>query len=108
MYAVIYRGSIHPELEQKYLALWRQLTEYSISNRGAVGSCLHKTEQGEYIAYTRWPDKQTRDDCWGSGANLDADPEIVLAIEEFKKCVDRTKPFEGISMNMAQDLLDAR
>ncbi len=106
MFAVIYRGSVYPELERDYLALWSQITEYFMTHRNAIGSCLHKTDKGEYIAYSRWPDKQTRDASWGADANVNNEPEIAFAIEQFKKCIDRTKPFDEICMDVVQDLLN--
>lgn len=39
MFAVIYRGSVYPELEQEYLAL--------------IDSCLRKTDEGGCVAYCR-------------------------------------------------------
>lgn len=104
MFAVIYRGSVYPELEQEYIALWSQITEYFMTHRGAIGSCLHKTDEGEYIAYSRWPDKATRDKSWGAEADVN-EPEIALVIERFKKCIDRSEPFDEICMDVVQDLL---
>lgn len=105
MFAVIYRGSVYPELEQEYRALWGQIAGYFMAHRGAIGSCLHKTDQGEYVAYSRWPDKQTRDASWGPEADIHSNPEIALAIEQFKKCIDRSEPFDEICMDVVQDLL---
>ena len=104
MFAVIYRGSVYPELEQEYLYLWGQIAEYFMTHRSAIGSCLHKTDKGEYIAYSRWPDKQTRDASWGAEADVN-EPEIALAIERFKKCIDKSKPFDEMHMDVLQDLL---
>lgn len=64
MFAVIYRGSILPGKEDEYQQAWMLVATYFKECRGALGSCLHKSETGEWIAYSRWPDKQTRDASW--------------------------------------------
>lgn len=45
LFAVIYRGSVYPELEKEYQALGGQITEHFMTHIGAVGSCHHKTER---------------------------------------------------------------
>ncbi|MCE3044678.1 hypothetical protein [Legionella sp. 16cNR16C] len=50
MFAVIYRSYIKPELEIEYQKLWNLVASYFIQNRGAIGSCLHKTEDGIWLA----------------------------------------------------------
>ena len=61
MFAVIYIGYVHPEHESEYRKLWKQIAIYFIKNRGTIGSRLHKTSEEEYLAYSMWPDKKTRD-----------------------------------------------
>lgn len=48
MFAVIYRSHIKPEKEAEYQQLWQQIATYFKENCGALGSCLHKTEDGIY------------------------------------------------------------
>jgi NTP pyrophosphatase (non-canonical NTP hydrolase) len=103
MFAVIYRGFVYPEREQEYLVLWRQVAQYFIAHAGALGSCLHKTEQGEYVAYSRWPDQATRDASWGVGRKVHR-AEIETAAEQLKACIDRSKPYDEICMEVVDDL----
>lgn len=59
MFAVIYRGFVKPELETKYQELWHQIASHFIEHYGALGSCLHKAEEGMGLAYSRrWPVKR--------------------------------------------------
>jgi hypothetical protein len=44
MFAVIYRAFIKPGLELEYQEAWRQVASHFAKSRGAIGSCLHKTE----------------------------------------------------------------
>ena len=64
MFAVIYRGYLKSECDDKYKKAWRTVASYFVEYRGALGSCLHKTIDGMWVAYSRWPDKATRDASW--------------------------------------------
>jgi hypothetical protein len=103
MFAVIYRGFLLPECEEEYQQAWKKIAEYFIKHCGAVGSCLHKTHQNEWVAYSRWPDLQTRDTAWLSQKKLY--PEIKLAIKQLKDCIDYQKPHEEICMEVVEDFL---
>lgn len=105
MFAVLYRGYIYPEREQEYQDMWKIVASYFINNRGAIGSVLHRTDAGEYIAYSRWPDRQTRDASWGDNADQAMDDHVLDAIERLKACIDRDKPYDEICMDVREDLL---
>lgn len=104
MFAVIYKSYIHPEYEDEYLKLWEVIARYYVGNCGALGSTLHKTDEGQYIAYSRWPDKQTRDANWGDNRR-DLPSEIEKTIQHIKNCIDDTKPHDEICMKVVNDLL---
>ena len=61
MFAVIYRFILKPEQEASCRQQWNKVANYFIERRGALGSCLHKGEDNLWLAYSRWPDKATRD-----------------------------------------------
>lgn len=108
MFAVIYKAHVYPGAEEEYKKLWHQLVNYFIDHREALGSCLHKTSQGEWIAYSRWPDKATRDASWpkeGEGPSQILSPEIQSVILRLKKCIDKDQPFQEICMEIVDDLL---
>lgn len=107
MFAVIYRGSILPGREADYQQAWNQVATYFKESRGALGSCLHKSEAGEWIAYSRWPDKQTRDASWPKDDTVcqTINLEIRDAILRLKGCIDPDRPFEEICMELTDDLL---
>ncbi|MBX3709994.1 MAG: hypothetical protein KIT56_08010 [Gammaproteobacteria bacterium] len=107
MFAVIYRAFIKPGLELEYQEAWRQVASYFVKNRGAIGSCLHKTTEGMWVAYSRWPDKATRDASWpGENAPADILPdEIKKAIVIIQNCIDQTKKLPDICMEVVDDLL---
>ncbi len=106
MFAVIYRSCIRPELEERYQKLWNQIASYFIQHRGAIGSCLHKTEDGIWLAYSRWPDKATRDASWSSDNTVEDLPRAIKeAIMKMKDCGDQNRKLPEICMEVVDDLL---
>ena len=108
MFAVLYRASVYPAREEEYQRLWHQVATFFVQHRGALGSCLHKTKQGEWIAYSRWPDKTTRDASWPQENEEPSETlssEIQGAITELKNCIDKDQPYEEICMEIVDDLL---
>ena len=107
MFAVIYRAFIKPGFELEYQEAWRRVASYFMKNRGAIGSCLHKTNEGMWVAYSRWPDKATRDASWpGENAPSDVLPdEIKKVIITIQNCMDQTQKLPEICMEVVDDLL---
>ncbi len=72
-----------------------------------LGSCLHSAADGLWIAYSRWPDRKTRDASW-SGEN---DPLSVLPLEvqnailTLKDCADQERKIPEICLDVVEDLL---
>ncbi|WP_421807528.1 antibiotic biosynthesis monooxygenase family protein [Flagellimonas sp.] len=58
MYAVIYEFKVIQSQEEAFETLWQMVTEGFMQHAGGLGSRLHKTETGVYIAYAQWPDKK--------------------------------------------------
>ncbi len=107
MFAVFYRGYIKSGCESEYREAWNIVARYFIERRGAIGSCLHRTPDGLWVAYSRWPDKKTRDASW-PGENMpsaELPPEIHKAILILKDCLDPERQFPEICMEVVDDLL---
>lgn len=78
MFAVVYRFRLKPHQEMVYQECWNKIVDYFIEKRGAIGSCLHKGEDELWVAYSRWPDKATRDAAWpGDDEPNEALPNII-------------------------------
>jgi len=107
MFAVIYQSFLKPGSESQYQQSWKQVAEYFIENCSAIGSALHKTDEGMWLAYSRWPDKATRDASWPSGDLITEKfpPEIIRAIVTLKECLDPDRKFPDITMTVIDDLL---
>ena len=54
MFAVIYRFKLKPHQESIYKECWDKIVKYFVESRGAIGSCLHKGEDGLWVVYLRW------------------------------------------------------
>ena len=107
MFAVIYRAYLKVGTESEYQHLWNLVVHYFVKHCGALGSCLHQTEEGFWLAYSRWPDKATRDAAWPQGNTPSAalPDEISKAIIGIKKCIDKEREFPEICMEVKNDLL---
>lgn len=107
MFAVIYQGYVKSGREVEYREAWNLVARYFVEKRGAIGSCLHRTSEGLWVAYSRWPDKKTRDASWpGDNAPSEELPhEIHKAILTIKDCLDQTQKFPDICMEVVDDLL---
>lgn len=108
MFAVIYRGYVIEGKESDYRDAWRVVAKYFVEERGAIGSCLHQTADGMWVAYSRWPDQKTRDASWpgGEGASaVDCPVEIREAIATIKNCLMADRLLPEIQMAVIEDLL---
>ena len=110
IFSVIYRFELRPDQEIVYQACWDKITDYFIEHCGAVGSCLHKGEGGLWVAYSRWPDKATRDAAWPSdGKPNQAFPEnireAIQTIQKFKVKNYDLQQYDEITMDLILDKL---
>ncbi len=105
MFAVIYQGYTKMGREAEYQKAWNAVARYFVERRGAIGSCLHRASDGGWLAYSIWPDKQTRDASWpGENApSAELPAEIGAAIVLIKDCLERQLP--EICMEVVDDLL---
>jgi len=58
-FSVLYRFKVHPGREEDFRKGWRQMTDAIRDTRGGLGSRLHLTDDGTFVAYAQWPDKDT-------------------------------------------------
>ena len=63
MYCVIYQFVVKAGSETQFENAWKGLTELIYEYEGSLGSRLHLSENGEYIAYAQWPSKEVFDNA---------------------------------------------
>ena len=61
MIAVIYRWRVDKENEAEFRRRWNEITQDIVSHHGGGGSRLHRAENGDWVAYARWPSREDRD-----------------------------------------------
>lgn len=107
MFAVIYQGYVKSNRETEYKKSWHAIADYFIKHCGAIGSCLHQAENGMWLAYSRWPDKATRDASWpkDGAPSKEIPDDIKFAINTLKDCLDQDRKLPEICMEVIDDML---
>lgn len=69
--------------------------------------CLHRHSEGLWVAYSRWPDKATRDASWpGENAPSNELPdEVRQAIVGIKECIDPSRKIPDLALEVVHDFL---
>jgi quinol monooxygenase YgiN len=78
-FAVIYRWKLKPGRQRDFLAGWRRATAAIRGARGGLGSRLHRTPDGTWLAYAQWPDRATWE---ASRAQGTADSEAAALMHD--------------------------
>ena len=97
MFIALYRWKIKKGSEAKFQEGWRRLTLEIRSNRKGLGSRLHKAEDGTFIAYAQWKDKETWEKAWEM-PTIDEE-----AAEMMRESVEERLP--TVFMEVVDDLL---
>jgi len=111
MFAVIYKFKLKTHQEELYKHHWYKIANYFIKHRGAIGSCLHKGEDGIWVAYSRWPSKAMRDASWPGEEN--PSDELPKEMRDSIKFMQRIKEenedlensYDEFCLDVVQDLL---
>jgi heme-degrading monooxygenase HmoA len=93
-FAVLYRWTVDPEHEAYFIERWRMGTQLLRDEHGALGSCLTRAENGDFVAFARWPDEEARSAAFASRGPPEPWPGIL--------CFEETK------LTVVEDLLTRR
>ena len=85
-YCVIYRWELVPGKEDQFIAAWEVMTKEIREHAGGLGSRLHKSDDGTWVAYAQWPSR----DAWEAAevateAAREAAQQMADAVEEKKE-----------------------
>lgn len=58
-FCVVYQFMVRAGCEAAFEQAWQDLTLAIREQCGGLGSRLHKTDDGWWLAYAQWPDRQT-------------------------------------------------
>lgn len=96
-FAVIYRWRLRAGSEERFREAWHRLTLAIREQRGGLGSRLHQVEDGTWLAYAAWPDRQS----WERGRELP--PPDLTAFEAMGACIEESLP--PLTLEPVADLL---
>lgn len=105
MFAVIYRSYVKAGFEAQYRKCWTVIASHFINERGALESTLHQAENGMWVAYSKWPDKATRDAAWprdNKKVNADLPIAIKEAIYNLKSYLEEENKLPEICMEVIE------
>jgi quinol monooxygenase YgiN len=85
-FAVLYQWQIRPGKIRQFCDAWAVITEGLKRDHGALGSRLHRSEQGTWMAYAEWPDRK----AWESAG--EAPPVNPEALKQLQEAVEDTWP----------------
>lgn len=57
MLSIILEFDVLDGKDDEFIAAWTECTEVIYKNFGSLGSRLHKSENGSYVAYAQWPNE---------------------------------------------------
>jgi quinol monooxygenase YgiN len=98
-FCVIYRFKVRAGMEKSFMEGWSRLTEAIRESRGGMGSRLHRSANGWWLAYAQWPDRQTWESSQSSHESPDAEASDLME----KSIEDRKEP---LLLEPVIDLLD--
>ncbi len=79
MFVALYRWKLREGTEEMFREGWLRRTLEIYRNCGSLGSRLHRAEDGTWVAYAQWPDRQT----WEAARQVAvADTEAPLLMKE--------------------------
>ena len=90
VFCAIYRWRLHPGAEQAFVEAWSRVTPLLVSERGSLGSRLHRGPDDIWYSYTQWPSAEAKaeglarpsvdPEAWAQlrGAIAESLPEIIL------------------------------
>ena len=82
-FAVLYRWRLRAGSEASFQEAWARVTKALRRERAALGSRLHRSEDGFWVAYAQWPSREAWEHSRQAGAvDQAAARSMAEAIEE--------------------------
>lgn len=83
MFVVLYRWRLHEGMEDAFVDAWSRVSERLRSERGSLGSRLHRGPDGIWYSYAQWPSAQARDEAFAlASVDPQASEQMARAIAE--------------------------
>jgi heme-degrading monooxygenase HmoA len=97
MFVALYQFKVKAGCEQEFCQAWHDGTEGIYAARGSLGSRLHRSDDGTYLAYAQWPSAEQFD------KNDELPPGTKAALARMRDCCDSIATLHR--MNVIDDLL---
>jgi hypothetical protein len=97
MIVYLYRWRIKKDKEGQFEKNWSKVTLAFRELCGSYGSRLHIADNGDWVGYAQWPDRDTRENCKAST------PELVEARALMQECVEQS--FPALCLEIKKDFL---
>ncbi len=82
MFAVVYHWRLlENSNEKEFLEVWHKGTTKIYEERGSFGSSLHKLNDGTFIAYARWPNKEAWQKMMRETSKTSTNKQFVESVE---------------------------
>jgi len=85
-FTVLYRWRLHPGAEATFIKAWSRISELLLSQRGSLGSRLHRGPDGWWYSYAQWPSAQAREDAFAG------DPVDSSASQQMRDSIAESLP----------------
>jgi heme-degrading monooxygenase HmoA len=96
-FTVLYRWRLRPGAEADFVKSWTRLSELLRSERGSLGSRLHRGPDDVWYSYAQWPSAEARKKAFAQ------DPVDASATELMRASIAETLP--EIALSPVVDLL---
>ena len=82
-FAVLYRWRLHEGTEESFVRAWTRVSELLLSERGSLGSRLHRGPDGLWYSYAQWPSAEAREQAFAlESVDPEAGRQMAEAIAE--------------------------
>lgn len=79
VFCAIYCWRLHPGTEQTFIRAWSRITRLLVTERGSLGSRLHRGPDNLWYSYTQWPSAEAKAEGL---ARPSVDPEAWKQLRE--------------------------
>lgn len=79
IFCALYRWRLHPGSEETFVQAWSRVTQLLLTERGSLGSRLHRGPDNIWYSYTQWPSAEAKAEGL---ARTSVDPEAWRQLRE--------------------------
>lgn len=93
MFIALYRWKLKPGKEEQFREAWSEVTLAIREKFGSLGSRLHHSEDGTWVAYAQWPTKE----LWQAERSFG--PAVEAARMKMREAIDESLPSSYLTVS---------